>query len=637
MPLKHQVTVLLLLGFLLSGAAGFAISQFVIMPSFLALEREEAARNVERALEVIERDRETLITHVNSWAIWDDTWQYLIDKNAAYEKTNLNPEAVVATEANYIGYYALSGEQISSRSQDLVTNAPLDLGELLKSQLPKDQPLLIHHNAQDYRAGFVNTPSGPILVAAAPVLKTNGDGPSPGVLMFGRLLDATTIDRIAKQTKLQLTLSALTPREIAQARRHRPVSLAGAAKTLSHAEVQVAMADSSVNGTTIIYDVYGDPILGLQVSTPRDISARGRAAMRSAEIFIAVFAAVILLALLMFLHKLVIRPLERLTVYATAVGEEVELSAPLEMDSNDEIGSLTREFNRMVERLAETRARLLEQSYKAGVAEMASGVLHNIGNAVTPLGIKLSGILTELRQAPQREIALANEELANAATPVGRRDDLAQFMVLAATELGTLAGDVASQVSSALAHVYQIQLTLGDQQRFARAERVMETLKIPRIVKECIALLPLDLQRNVTIELSPTLDLAPDVCTSRAALSQIVNNLLLNAMESIHEHRGHGHVRIATQVVDHQGTAALRTEFVDDGLGIAAGDLQRIFEAGMSTKNRGSGMGLHWSANTIAAMGGALWAESHGHGAGARLVMLLPLASAANLTLEAAA
>lgn len=64
----------------------------------------------------------------------------------------------------------------------------------------------------------------------------------------------------------------------------------------------------------------------------------------------------------------------------------------------------------------------------------------------------------------------------------------------------------------------------------------------------------------------------------------------------------------------------------DNGAGIQPSDLGRIFERRFSTKQRGSGIGLHWSANTVAALGGKLFAESPGEGRGASLHLILPIA-----------
>ena len=298
------------------------------------------------------------------------------------------------------------------------------------------------------------------------------------------------------------------------------------------------------------------------------------------------------------------------------------------MARGDEIGVLAREFDRMVGRLAEARRRLLEQSYKAGVAEMASGVLHNVGNALTPVGVKLTKVTQALREAPATDLEMALGELADSATPAPRHADLAAFAELAGRELARLAKWALGELDAAKAQVDNAQLILSDQQRYSRAERVFEPVAVPELVEESLKLLPEALREAMQVQVAPEALQLGSVYAPRVALQQVFANLLINAAEAISA-RGADMGGTLTiygerQLVD--GVAMAHLRFADDGAGIAPEHLSRIFERGFSTKARGSGMGLHWSANTIGSMGGQIFAESEGPGRGARLHLLLPLA-----------
>ncbi len=130
--------------------------------------------------------------------------------------------------------------------------------------------------------------------------------------------------------------------------------------------------------------------------------------MQYASMSLAVAGTVVLLVLLIFLRRTVFDPISLLTRHAIVIGTHGDLSARLQMKRKDEIGTLAQEFNIMVERLLESRQRLMDQSYKSGIAEMASGALHNIGNAITPIGVKLINLRHEFQQAPVAEMAMAS-------------------------------------------------------------------------------------------------------------------------------------------------------------------------------------------------------------------------------------
>ena len=83
----------------------------------------------------------------------------------------------------------------------------------------------------------------------------------------------------------------------------------------------------------------------------------------------------------------------------------------------------------------------------------------------------------------------------------------------------------------------------------------------------------------------------------------------------------------AVEIVNEADRCHLHLRCIDDGVGIAAENLERVFEKGFTTKSpeTNHGIGLHWCANAIGALGGQIWAASDGPGRGAALHLLVPL------------
>jgi two-component system NtrC family sensor kinase len=124
----------------------------------------------------------------------------------------------------------------------------------------------------------------------------------------------------------------------------------------------------------------------------------------------------------------------------------------------------------------------------------------------------------------------------------------------------------------------------------------------------------------------------------RTVLRLVLQNLIINASEAIRAAgREHGTVRLTAALHEANRRQNLEIECHDNGSGIAPENLERVFERGFSTK-RGTGnlgIGLHWCATAINALGGRMWATSEGAGHGATLHLLLPVANA-NSTTESA-
>jgi C4-dicarboxylate-specific signal transduction histidine kinase len=186
---------------------------------------------------------------------------------------------------------------------------------------------------------------------------------------------------------------------------------------------------------------------------------------------------------------------------------------------------------------------------------------------------------------------------------------------------------VRAQVATIIQQIGHVQQILTDQERFSRASRILEPVAVGDLVHEATTMLTPQMLAVMTVEVDPSVHRVGEVFATRVALKQVVTNLLVNAAESILDSGVSGGrllVCAASEQSDGRSMAHLR--FEDNGGGIPAENLTHLFERGFSTKGRGSGLGLHWSANTVTALGGRLYAESKGLGEGACLHLVLPLA-----------
>src|SRR4029453_7566242 len=262
------------------------------------------------------------------------------------------------------------------------------------------------------------------------------------------------------------------------------------------------------------------------------------------------------------------------------------------------------EFDRNKEPLLEARQRLIDQSFVSGKADMAAGILHNLGNAITPISVRLNTLSDRIKGAPLADVESAVGELESGAAPE-RRDDLARFVELAARELVEMLRDALEDVHSIGAQVAHVQQILTEQERYSRAGWVLEGVEMETVDRQAADGLSPELQWVVTVTIDPSVGEIGAVRGTHVEIQQVVGNLVLNAAESVRSQRATGGsivVRAAREMAD--GKAMAHLTFEDNGAGIEPLHLQQIFERRFSTKQRGSGLGLHWSANALAALGG---------------------------------
>lgn len=631
MSLKNKIIILLLCIFGGYAIVEHTVQRFILLPAFVQLELTAASGNTHRSIQALEREVELLIPSATDWATWDDTYRFMVDRNAEYAESNLNVKALESLNVNLMGFYDLKGQKVWGMAYDHENEKAMALGELSENNLKQASSLLGVPGGMNTVSGLYRTSAGIFLIASRPILTSNGDGPSRGRIVLGRLLDKAAVDRLGVQARVQLHVDHLTA-AASQPANHRENH-----EGIAHTPIVLTESDAITSGTADVLDINGMPVLRFHVDTPRTIVAQGRTTLRYASLSLAIAGTLVLLVLLVFLRRTVLDPIALLTRHAIAVGTHDDLHSRLKIQRKDEIGTLAEEFDIMVGRLSETRRRLLDQSYNAGIAEMASGALHNIGNAITPIGVKLITLRRDLKQAPVAEMAKAGKELADPATPADRKAALGRFSELAGAELATMLTRAADELETIRSQVDHVQMILTDQQRFSRAERLVEALAPHHLLKETMKLLPEELCNNLHFEIDEGLARVGCVRFARIALQQIFTNLLINAAEAIsaaavQSHSGRIYIYPGALDTEHEGMAHIC--FEDNGVGISPGQLPHLFERGFSTKSRGSGIGLHWCANTVSAMGGRIYATSSGIGQGACLHLLLPFAHQTNMNME---
>jgi two-component system, NtrC family, sensor kinase len=619
MSLQTKVGGLVLAVFLAYGALDYGVQRLVILPSFQLLERQEAQKNMDRAVQAIEREISHLSTTATDWATWDDTYRFIVDHNDAFREENLNAKALENLKVDLLYLVDTGRRPVWGMVYDQRAGEEITLPELAGDRLAAGHPLLALPQTDSEVRGVMATARGPLLVAARPIVTSAGAGPVRGSMVIGLFLDPAAI---AEQARVKLAALAIAGEPL-------PPEETAVVGELGDTGESIIHDGGTVDRVyRVLPDIYGRPALLLRVDVPKAISAQGQGAIRYAQMSLLVAGLLILVILLIGLRYLVLKPLSRLTSHAVSVGQRGDLTARLSLVRQDEIGMLAREFDRMVERLADARKRLVDQSFQAGIAELASGVLHNIGNAITPLKVRVATLSETFRQTPTADLQMALAELAGGKVPPERRRDLEQFAELAGREVATVVDKGIEQLAGIDRQVEHVHKVLVDQERFSRAARVMEAVPVDELVRESAGLLDDGLRRTLRLELDAGLPAAGAALGSRAALQQILLNLLKNAAEAIGENSpspdgGRIAVDASTELSDGQPVVHLRV--MDNGMGIRPEDLPHIFERGFSTKSRASsGLGLHWCAVTVTAMGGKLSAESSGVGQGACLHLLLP-------------
>ncbi|MHB8808606.1 MAG: sensor histidine kinase [Desulfobulbaceae bacterium] len=279
--------------------------------------------------------------------------------------------------------------------------------------------------------------------------------------------------------------------------------------------------------------------------------------------------------------------------------------------------------------LEETQAELLAQAHEAGMAEMAVGVLHNIGNAITPVKVGTHLLIKRLRENPLRtnlqEVlqampaaiqsmpALPDEQKVKITTilrllPQGIRDEFDYII------------QEIEQISDK--HKY-IENIINLQMNYARLKGRDELVDINRVARDALEMLA-EVIVKYSVEVETSFQAVAKVRLEEGKLLQILINLIKNGCEAMgNSPEGAKKLTVATSQSNGDAPQVILS-VKDTGCGFTAEEEKHFFSFGYSTKNRGSGFGLHSSANYLIANNGTIEARSEGQGLGAEFIIRLP-------------
>jgi PAS domain S-box-containing protein len=283
---------------------------------------------------------------------------------------------------------------------------------------------------------------------------------------------------------------------------------------------------------------------------------------------------------------------------------------------------------RAEEELRSTHQQLLDASRHAGMAEIATNVLHNVGNVLNSLNVSASLLADGAKRSKAGSLARVGELLAAHQGDLASylRDDvrgrqLPAYLAQLAENLSADQEATAGEIASLRANVDHIKEIVAMQQSYAKVSGVLEVVDVVALVEDSLRINGAALDRHgveVVREFAPV----PRVNVDKHKIVQILVNLLRNAKYACDE-SGRGDKRMTLRVEN--GDGRIRISVCDNGIGIAPENLARIFSHGFTTRASGHGFGLHSGALAARELGGSLQAFSDGPGRGATFILELPV------------
>ncbi len=268
-------------------------------------------------------------------------------------------------------------------------------------------------------------------------------------------------------------------------------------------------------------------------------------------------------------------------------------------------------------------------AFQAGIAEMGASVLHNIGNAITGMTGNVSNVDKQLKVVERVAVLLQNQGEKSAQEGVDDPQRLSEVL----TQSGDLLQKITSEegvggylvkLNTAIQHVGEV---ISIQQSAARPIVHATRFRFSSLLSDTLGLIQDGLDKRRITFISRLDEQLPSLMLPRNPMIQLMLNLIKNSMEAIVEQMRvqpelNGEIVLTTRLLS---SDRFEIVVVDNGCGLVQEMLEEVFQSHFSTKERGSGYGLHSAGNFISSLGGSIVLESKGKGLGAQMRIELPI------------
>ncbi len=387
--LKSKVLLILMGIFVLCGTVEYAIHRLIIYPSFLALERDEAQKDLERSVQALKREIHHLDSLAHDWSAWEDTYKFVKTPFEDYVRSNLVLSSFIDNNVNLIYICDTDGRVIWGKIYDMETAEELHLADFPKNELPKTHSLITYNTgtgplSEVNIAGIFMSDHGPMLIASRPILTSYNKGPIRGAFFMGRLLHDFMVEDLVDQTGVDFQIIPIPTGAVPDVLKETMNRITPESPYWVEVE-----SDEHLRIFTTFPDINGDAAFLIGARIPRQISVRGYATIRFILIATLASAVVVLIVMLFLLQRTILEPITNLTYHALSVGYSGDLSARIPMHRPDEIGVLAMGFYEMV-----TKLRKIQEGLETRVRQRTSDL--------TALNEKLEQEVLERKRAEEK-------------------------------------------------------------------------------------------------------------------------------------------------------------------------------------------------------------------------------------------
>ena len=355
---------------ILTAGMVYLILHTVMHDKINILEDKYIIENVERTKKEIFKEIEVLDTIVMDWAVWDNSYQFMIDKNPEYIKANLSEDTLNNLKVNIMLFIDNKGNLVHGEGYDLQKKESVPIDEALLKYI-KDHSLL-QNNDVKYRKSGIITLNGKdlILLSICPILTSAGEGPINGYIVLGANFTEKKIADIGEELSSEIKLTFLKDFEYDRK-----------FFDLKDDKIQIdAVSDQKIIGRAFLDDIDGKHLLLLSIEKNRDINNIGEAGIKATLWLLLGLFFLFAIIITVILDRGILLRFQELSNDIRKIGEGKDLSVRLKRQNiDDELTDVSNEINGMLGALERSQLFLSksESALKKAIEKLQDEVLEH--------------------------------------------------------------------------------------------------------------------------------------------------------------------------------------------------------------------------------------------------------------------
>ena len=579
MKLRLKLFLLLSLSYLLIFVMlQFASNEFLLR-GLEDIENQDIQDKTAEGLTYLSKKIADIEEDTGRFSKYSYTYQYIRSSellSEEYIQDVFSDAALSHADINYVFLFNLDGEAVYDKGFSHLGNSDVIVSEELVDFFEMNSILIVHQKHESKLSGLIKTPVGLCIMSSQPV--SSGSYKIIGTIITCKIVDSSMTEALSSATMSIDYIPLLDSRDL-----YKYEGIINQINT--ETPILVSKYDQdSIFGFSTMNDLYGTPALLLRTETPRAIYQQGVQMVNYFVIsFILIGISIGMLALLA-LNRMVIMPVSNLSSEVADIDPSTFSEVSVEIPGDDEISSLSRDIDDMLETLREYQTRIKDSERMVSIGATATMVGHDLRN---PLQVVF--MLTELLQKKVKRLENSEyqKDVADIDRLTGKIKDQASYMNKGVSDLQGLTKGAS--------------LEIGDVDLIELIYEVLDTIQMPENIESVI-----QFEEDF-----------PDIYADEIKLRRVFTNLINNAVQAM--------VNGGQLAVEgYREEENVYVNVVDTGCGIPEKNLEKIFEPLFTTKAKGTGLGLTVCKRVTEAHGGTILAKST-EGIGTRFTVILPI------------